>query len=77
MDRPAHRAHKPLLTAGLCLALTACSSLRPWQNQALRGGEPVRYDGRAQLFDTARAPELLVVASFSGGGSRAGSSRGG
>lgn len=71
MDRPSHRAHKPLLIAGLCLALTACSSLRPWQNRALRGGEQVRYDGRAQLFDTARAPELLVVASFSGGGSRA------
>lgn len=32
----------------------------------------MRYDGRAQLFDTARIRDLLVVASFSGGGSRVG-----
>lgn len=29
------------------------------------------YDGRAQLLDSSRNPDLLVVASFSGGGSRA------
>jgi NTE family protein len=59
------------LAATLCLALCACSNLKPWQNDALRVGEVVRYDGREQLFDAARIPDVLVVASFSGGGSRA------
>jgi NTE family protein len=52
-------------------ALAGCSTLKPWQNEALSADEIVRYDGRAQLFDPARVPEVLVVASFSGGGSRA------
>lgn len=59
------------LTAALCLVLCACSGLKPWQNQVLRPGEKARYDGREQLFDAARIPDVLVVASFSGGGSRA------
>jgi NTE family protein len=60
-----------LLAASQCLALCACSNLKPWQNDALQAGEVVQYDGRAQLFDVARVPDVLVVASFSGGGSRA------
>jgi NTE family protein len=59
----------------LCLAaaalLSACSSTRPWINPALQAGEKVRYDGLAQFADPARAQDLLVIASFSGGGSRA------
>jgi NTE family protein len=61
----------------LCLAatalLSACSSTRPWVNPPLQAAEKVRYDGRAQFVDPARAQDLLVVASFSGGGSRAAS----
>jgi NTE family protein len=59
----------------LCLAamalLSACSSTRPWVNPPLQAGEKVRYDGLAQFADPARAQDLLVIASFSGGGSRA------
>ena len=62
---------KRSLAAVLCLALCACSSLKPWQNHVLRAGEAAEYDGREQLFDAARIPDVLVVASFSGGGSRA------
>jgi NTE family protein len=53
------------------LALGGCSTVKPWQNAPQPKDEVVRYDGRAQLFDPARAPEVLVIASFSGGGSRA------
>jgi NTE family protein len=62
----------PLCLAALAL-LSACSSTRPWVNPPLQAAEKVRYDGRAQFVDPARARDLLVVASFSGGGSRAAS----
>lgn len=55
----------------LGLVSGGCSTVKPWQNEALRKDEAVGYDGRAQLFDPARVPEILVIASFSGGGSRA------
>jgi NTE family protein len=48
-----------------------CSTSRPWINTALEPGEAIAYDGRAQMFDPSRAPDLLVVTSLSGGGSRA------
>jgi NTE family protein len=61
----------------VCLAamalLSACSNTRPWVNPPLQAGEKVRYDGLAQFADPARAQDLLVIASFSGGGSRAAS----
>lgn len=53
------------------LLLSACSTTRPWSNEPLAARESVVYDGRAQLVDSSRNPDLLVVASFSGGGSRA------
>lgn len=53
------------------LLLGGCSTARPWINAPLDEGESVRYDGLRQIDDPARSPELLVVASFSGGGSRA------
>jgi NTE family protein len=59
------------LGACLCFVLGACSHVSPWQNGALQIGDSAQYDGRAQLFDAARIPDVLVVASFSGGGSRA------
>ncbi len=69
---------KPLLrrarlALALCatLAATGCSTTHPWSNPALTGEETVRYDGLAQLFDPSRLPDVLVVAHFSGGGSRA------
>jgi len=59
--------------ATLCIALgtTGCASTRPWSNAALAAQETVEYDGLAQLFDSSRLPDVLVVANFSGGGSRA------
>lgn len=53
------------------LLLSACSTTRPWSNEPLAEQESMAYDGRAQLADRSRNPDLLVVASFSGGGSRA------
>jgi len=50
--------------------LTGCSATRPWMNGPLSAAEPVRYDGAAQMADPGRLPEVLVVANFSGGGSR-------
>ncbi len=58
----------PLL---LMLPLAGCSTARPWLNAPLEPGEQMRYDGRQQIADQSRAGDLLVVASFSGGGSRA------
>jgi NTE family protein len=55
----------------LLLQLAGCSTAQPWLNPPLEPGEQVRYDGRQQIGDRARASDLLVVASFSGGGSRA------
>lgn len=62
-----------LFVATLCIALGAagCASTRPWSNAALAAQETVQYDGLAQLFDSSRLPDVLVVANFSGGGSRA------
>lgn len=67
---PGHRLSRwiSLLAA---LTLSACSTTRPWTNEPLTAQESVVYDGRAQLVDNSRHPDLLVVASFSGGGSRA------
>jgi len=62
-----HRAAGPIVVA----ALGGCSTTQPWTNAPLAVDEPIRYDGRAQMYDAGRAPDLLVVASFSGGGSRA------
>jgi hypothetical protein len=62
---------------GLCallaiaLGVAACSTTRPWSNEPLGAEETVRYDGLAQLLDSSRPPDVLVVANFSGGGSRA------
>jgi NTE family protein len=53
------------------LGTVACSTTRPWSNAPLGAQETVRYDGLAQLFDPSRLPDVLVVANFSGGGSRA------
>jgi NTE family protein len=53
------------------LGAAACSTARPWTNGPLGAQESVRYDGLAQLFDASRLPDVLVVANFSGGGSRA------
>jgi NTE family protein len=62
-----------LFVATLCIALgtSGCASTRPWSNAALAAQETVQYDGLAQLFDSSRLPDVLVVANFSGGGSRA------
>ncbi len=62
-----------LLAGTLMVALvtSGCSSVRPWSNGPLQAQETVRYDGLAQLFDSSRLPDMLVVANFSGGGSRA------
>jgi NTE family protein len=67
--------YRALLGGALCLALAAagCSTTRPWSNPPLAAQETVRYDGLAQLFDPSRLPDVLVVAHFSGGGSRAAS----
>jgi predicted acylesterase/phospholipase RssA len=51
--------------------MAACSTTCPWSNEPLASQEAVRYDGLAQLFDASRLPDVLVVANFSGGGSRA------
>jgi len=51
--------------------MVACSTMRPWSNEPLAAQETVRYDGLSQLFDSSRLPDVLVVANFSGGGSRA------
>jgi NTE family protein len=61
------------LVIGACTALgsAGCASTRPWSNEPLAPQETVAYDGFAQLFDASRRPDLLVVAHFSGGGSRA------
>jgi NTE family protein len=53
------------------LLLSACSTTHPWSNEPLAAQESVVYHWRAQLLDSSRHPDLLVVASFSGGGSRA------
>lgn len=55
----------------LVLLLSGCSTARPWLNGPLQPGETVQYDGRRQIADPTRAGDILVVASFSGGGSRA------
>lgn len=55
----------------LTLVLAGCSGARPWINPPLPADAVVRYDGLRQLNDPVRATDLLVVASFSGGGSRA------
>lgn len=55
----------------LLLPMAGCSTARPWLNPPLEPGEQIRYDGRQQIGDPSRAGDLLVVASFSGGGSRA------
>jgi NTE family protein len=62
-----------LFLATVCIALgtAGCASTRPWSNAALAAQETVQYDGLAQLFDSSRLPDVLVVANFSGGGSRA------
>lgn len=67
----AHRAALRALACAACLLLGACSSARPWLNDPLRPGEIVRYDGRAQFADPGRAEDMIVVLSYSGGGSRA------
>jgi NTE family protein len=55
-----------------CAALaSACSTARPWINAPLGPDESVRYDGLRQIADPSRSADLLVVVSFSGGGSRA------
>ncbi len=56
---------------GIALGSTGCSTTRPWSNPPLAAQETVLYDGWAQLFDASRLPDVLVVAHFSGGGSRA------
>ena len=58
-----------LVLAGFVLA--GCSTAKPWTNQPLRPGEVVRYDGRNQMADPSRSGDIMVIASFSGGGSRA------
>jgi NTE family protein len=55
----------------LSVGSTACSTARPWLNEALTSQERVRYDGFEQLLDGNRLRDVLVVASFSGGGTRA------
>jgi NTE family protein len=61
------------LVMAACFALgsAGCASTRPWSNEPLAAQETVQYDGLAQLFDSSRMPDLLVVVNFSGGGSRA------
>ena len=61
------------LVTVVCIAVgsVGCASTRPWTNEPLAAQGTVRYDGWAQLFDASRLPDVLVVANFSGGGSRA------
>lgn len=61
------------LLAAACVAAAGagCASTRPWSNPPLAAAEVVHYDGLAQLFDASRLADVLVVANFSGGGSRA------
>jgi NTE family protein len=54
---------------GLVLLLTACSSLRPWQNQPIKP-----FDIRAQKLPPlppSQSNPMLMVVSLSGGGARA------
>jgi NTE family protein len=60
-----------LVLSLLSLQIVGCSTARPWLNPPLQPGGTVQYDGRRQIADPARARDVLVVASFSGGGSRA------
>jgi NTE family protein len=53
------------------LLMGGCSTAKPWINAPLAEGEVVHYDGLRQIGDPSRSADLLVVASFSGGGSRA------
>ena len=65
-DRPHHAALVVIMAS-----LAGCSTARPWINEPLQPGVAVAYDGRRPFSDPSRAGDLLVVASFSGGGSRA------
>lgn len=70
--RPDSRCRSGVAFALVALLwLAGCSGARPWINPPLAPDATVRYDGLRQLVDPARATDLLVVASFSGGGSRA------
>lgn len=65
-----HRSRLAALAILMAL-LTGCSTARPWINAPLQPGTVVTYDGIRPFSDPSRAGDLLVVASFSGGGSRA------
>ena len=69
--RSSRSARGAAWAALVVIAITGCSAARPWINPPLPADAVVRYDGLRQLTDPARATDLLVVASFSGGGSRA------
>lgn len=53
------------------MTLSACSSLRPWQNQPLRGMPTIDRQNQAQTDVADRDPSLLVAVTLSGGGARA------
>jgi NTE family protein len=72
-DRSRGLLRAALWAGVICATLSGCSSARPWINPPLAAEAGIRYDGRRQFADPTRAPDLLVVASFSGGGSRAAS----
>lgn len=62
----------PWIVALLTVALASgCAGTPPWRNRMLDGSESIAYVGRDQMLDPARSRDLLVVISFSGGGSRA------
>jgi NTE family protein len=69
--RTSAQAGRLIVAVAYGLLVTGCSTARPWINAPLEPGEVVRYDGLRQIADPARSPDLLVIASFSGGGSRA------
>jgi NTE family protein len=71
IERLRGRGPACLVLTLLSLQLAGCSTARPWLNPPLQPGGTVQYDGKRQIADPARARDILVVASFSGGGSRA------
>jgi NTE family protein len=70
-ERLRGRSAPCLVLSLLSLQIAGCSTARPWVNPPLPAGGTVQYDGRRQIADSARAQDVLVVVSFSGGGSRA------
>jgi NTE family protein len=53
------------------IVLSGCATTRPWINPPQAADRSPGYVGVTEIQDPSRAPDVLVIASFSGGGSRA------